>query len=425
MTQSGERLTSPERSAVAPGRLRGSVAFALDRMARRPVLSVFVIALIVRAIAAIVITIGWHGSLFLDDASYSRLAESAANGTIHDPYLDFLYERTATLLVPVAGLYKVFGPVHLLGQLYVALLGAATAALTARLAMEVIDRRWALLAGLILAFLPSQVLWSSLILKDAAVWAALSGLAVVVALSHRADGRRLAMLAAIAAVLLVLLGYLRLQTLEVAGVALVLAVLVVPRPRLLARLGGAVALLVCIPLAFGMGAAGASFVAHSRDPGEQRALNALQASTAVVKAPVPASPGKPAAPPPVDTSVAGASLRYLPTGITVVGLRPWPWESASASPGVRLARLETIVWYPLLLLALIGLTAIWRHRRALAFPVLVGGATLAMYGLTEGNLGTAYRHRGEFVWVVALLATVGVERIVAWRRWRRPVTACA
>ena len=39
----------------------------------------------------------------------------------------------------------------------------------------------------------------------------------------------------------------------------------------------------------------------------------------------------------------------------------------------------------------------------LAFPVLAGAATLAMYGLTEGNLGTAYRHRGEFVWVVALL----------------------
>ncbi|MDQ3677323.1 MAG: hypothetical protein M3401_11060, partial [Actinomycetota bacterium] len=62
-----------------------------------------------------------------------------------------------------------------------------------------------------------------------------------------------------------------------------------------------------------------------------------------------------------------------------------------------------------------------RHRRTLAFPVLAGGAILMMYGLTEGNLGTAYRHRGEFVWVVALLAAIGAERIAAWRSERRQV----
>jgi hypothetical protein len=70
------------------------------------------------------------------------------------------------------------------------------------------DRRWALLAGLIVALLPSQVLWSSLILKDAAVWAALSSLAAPVAVSARSSGRRLALQGTAAAVLLVLLGYL-------------------------------------------------------------------------------------------------------------------------------------------------------------------------------------------------------------------------
>jgi hypothetical protein len=52
-----------------------------------------------------------------DDASYSQLAEMAANDAIEDPYLQFLYERTATLLVPIAGLYALFGPFELLGQL--------------------------------------------------------------------------------------------------------------------------------------------------------------------------------------------------------------------------------------------------------------------------------------------------------------------
>jgi hypothetical protein len=427
-------------------------------MARRPVLSVFIVALAVRVITATVITVMWGGTLFLDDVGYSRLAELAANGAIDDPYDDFLYERTATLLVPIVGMYWLFGPIELFGQLYVALLGAATAALTARLALEIVDRRWALLAGLIVAALPSQVLWSSLILKDAAVWAVLSALALVVAVAARSGGRRLALMGATAAVLLVLLGFLRLHTLQVACVAILLAVLVYPRPRPLVRLSGAIVLLACIPLVFGMGLAGGSFVADSRDPGAQRALNAAEAESAVVPAPAEApapadapvptpagpagpTPAGPPVPAPADPSAlpqedgqkgasgpgtspdepSGAlrSVRYLPTGMTVVALRPWPWESSSTSLGMRFARAEALIWYPLLLLALVGIAAIGRHRRTLAFPVIAGGAILVMYGLTEGNLGTAYRHRGEFVWVVALLAALGAERIAAWRRERR------
>lgn len=423
---------------TATGRRRGPARAVRARMARRPVLSVFIVALAVRVITATVITVMWGGTLFLDDVGYSRLAELAANGAIDDPYDDRLYERTATLLVPIVGMYRLFGPIELFGQLYVALLGAATAALTARLALEIVDRRWALLAGLIVAALPSQVLWSSLILKDAAVWAVLSALALVVAVAARSGGRRLALMGATAAVLLVLLGFLRLHTLQVACVAILLAVLVYPRPRPLVRLSGAIVLLACVPLVFGMGLAGGSFVADSRDPGAQRALNAAEAESAVVPAPAEApAPADPSADPPAlpqedgqkgasgsgtspdEPSGALRSVRYLPTGMTVVALRPWPWESSSTSLGVRFARAEALIWYPLLLLALVGIAAIGRHRRTLAFPVIAGGAILVMYGLTEGNLGTAYRHRGEFVWVVALLAALGAERIAAWRRERR------
>ena len=432
---------------VSAGEARSRWGAVLAGIERRPVLSILVVAVAVRALAAVVIFVGWGGSLFLDDASYSRLAELAAEGAITDPYLDFLYERTATLLVPIVGLYELFGTIELLGQLYVVLLGAAAAALTTRLAMEIVAVRWALLAGLIVALLPSQILWSSLILKDAAVWAVLTALAVVVTVAMRSSGRRLLLMGATAVALLALLGFLRLHTLEIACVAIVLAVLVNPGPRPLARLAGAGLLLAFVPLAFGMGVAGSTFVADSVDPAEQRARNAALADSAVVDAPptTPAAPpatqtgeptreadGEPEAnspptkPAPEPAAIEAtapqddSSLEYLPTGITVVALRPWPWESSSRSVGIRLARLETIVWYPLVVLALIGLSTAWRNRRVLAFPVLAGGAILATYALTEGNLGTAYRHRGEFVWVIALLAALGAERVVAWRRRPRP-----
>ena len=381
---------------------------ALAFLERRPVLTVFVAALVLRAVAAVIITIGWGGSLFLDDATYSRMARAAADGQLHSlgAYPEWLYERTGTLLVPVTGLYAVFGPVKLAGQLYVALLGAATAALTARLALEVLARRFALVAGLLIAFLPSQVLWSSIIMKDAAVWTCLSALAVVAAVAARTVGRRLAVYGGAALGLMVLLAYLRIQTLEVACIALVLAMLFSDRARRPLRVAGATALLICVPYAYGMGVAGVPYIAGVRNVADQRELNAEGARSAVTSA--------------IQTDdsqrALNAQLSYLPTGVAVVALRPWPWESSDGSTGVRLARIEALVWYPLVGLALFGLAGAWRMRRALAFPVLCGGGVLAMYGLTEGNLGTAFRHRGELVWVTLLLATVGIARLAGRRQ---------
>jgi hypothetical protein len=297
-----------------------------------------------------------------------------------------------------------------LAQLYVGILGAATAALVAALALRLSGARWALVAGAVTALLPSQVLWSSLILKDAAVWAVLAGLAVVVSLAAYSTGRRLVALGALAAGLLILLGYLRLPTLEIACVAMVLAMLFSARPQRFARVGGAVAIFVGVTMFFGMGLFGVSFIKLSRDPSLQRSLSALGRSKVVEPTGI-ATPAKGVV----------AQVRYLPKGFTVIALRPWPWEASSGSFGMSLARAETILWYPLIALALVGLTTAWRRRAVLAFPILAGGALLVTYGLTEGNLGTAYRHRGEVEWIVILLAVLGLERLAQARSARTVV----
>jgi hypothetical protein len=111
----------------------------------------------------------------------------------------------------------------------------------------------------------------------------------------------------------------------------------------------------------------------------------------------------------------GGTLRYLPHGLAAVVLQPFPWAFGD-NPRVRLAKLENVVWYPMLLLSLFALPGIFRQRSVLLFPVCVGGAIALMYALSEGNFGTAYRHRGEFVWVIALLAGVGLEALP----WRAP-----
>jgi hypothetical protein len=118
--------------------------------------------------------------------------------------------------------------------------------------------------------------------------------------------------------------------------------------------------------------------------------------------------------PPSEEVGGGQSLHYLPRGLEVILLEPTPW-SHIANGRVRFAQLETLVWWPLLLLAVIGACTVRRSIRVLGFPVLAAGAIAVMYGLSEGNFGTAFRHRGELVWAVAILAAAGVQALLGRR----------
>lgn len=493
-----------------------------------PVLAVFALALAVRSIVALTVFIGWDGWLFGDDLRYSVLAQAKADGSDAfaslSPewgpalYLDTLYDGTSTLLMPITALYWVFGPVKLIAQLFVAVLGAGAAAVTARLALEFLSRHAAVVAGAIVALMPSQVLFSSLILKDAAVWLVMASIGLLVALALRAEGRRLAYLAAGILVLLLALGNLRDHTLVIACWGVGLAALAGVRQGRLLRLAGALATMALVPMAFGLGVAGKNNFSGATIErlGFQRAANAVAAETAIEKdasapeeapaatpttpattpttptttttpttpttttvapkgsapptvtgsstTPAPAKKPKPealrkppptpasttsapatttATAPPADTAAQDAAaaiaeasresvrerfnqqeglvaqIKHLPRGVSVVLLEPYPWQG-SGNLSIDLARGETLFWYPVLLLGLIGLLSLRaRHLRTMAFPVLTGGAVLLIYALTEGNIGTAIRHRGELLWPIALLAALGGFTLVERFRARR------
>jgi hypothetical protein len=124
-----------------------------------------------------------------------------------------------------------------------------------------------------------------------------------------------------------------------------------------------------------------------------------------------------------STGTSGGSglsgnVRQLPVGLRVMVVDPLPLRRSSNSR-VQLAQLETIVWYPVLALALLGLLVAWRRPTQVTFTVLAGAGVTVMYALSEGNFGTAYRHRGEIVWAVALLAGFGYEALLREVRARR------
>jgi len=54
----------------------------------------------------------------------------------------------------------------------------------------------------------------------------------------------------------------------------------------------------------------------------------------------------------------------------------------------------------------------------LTFTLLILLGLATMWALVEGNFGTAYRHRGEFVWATIVFAGIGTDRLVAQRRDR-------
>lgn len=314
---------------------------------------------------------------------------------------------------------------------------AAAAGLTVALALRLLSPGFALLAGLVVALIPSEVLFSSVVLREAHVWLALTLVAAGALLLSSTDWRRLGGGLLLAAGALLALAFLRQQTMLAAAWALALAVLFTPRRLWLPRVCAGVAVAVVVPALAGLGLAGRNLVTSAAPNLDRtRATLGVNANSAFVPAPPPPK----ATPQPSPPSQGGASsiaaraaangeasvrkgIEHLPAGFVDVTLRPFPWES---SPGIALllARAETLLWYLLYALTLIGIVVSLRRRPArlaLQFPVLVLGMILGIAALTQGNLGTAFRHRDQILWVLALCAAAGLQWLMRESRWaRRP-----
>jgi hypothetical protein len=121
----------------------------------------------------------------------------------------------------------------------------------------------------------------------------------------------------------------------------------------------------------------------------------------------------------VVNSGLASDVRALPRGVVAFLLRPFPWQHG-AGLSYDFAALEEVLYYPLYVLALVGLVAYRRRREVIAFPVLVMVLVTGIAAEAEGNLGSAFRHRDQLLWAVVLLATLGGHRLyeLAFRRSR-------
>jgi len=366
--------------------------------------------------------------MFLDDGFYLSLTTWwAANGGIGnlDPDSQEFYRAHVSFLGPIGVLFRMFGAKPILAQAISAVAGAATAACVVTIARRHTRPKIALAAGLLAALFPSQVLWSSLVLKDSAVWLALSGLAVAFGWWTRCtDRRRFLTGFVVISGLMFYLVHLRIHTLLVAALALVIASAMSNSPFRAARTMAAITLLVIVPTfsAAGPGGhllwkVGFSGLADQRAAGGEGALTAIsplaRAQLTLEEAAALQQSGEGAA-------TFTADLRYLPTGIRVMLVDPLPTH-LNRSPRMRPAFAEHLIWYPTVLLAMWGL---WRLRRFrsrspdLVYVLVTSLGLITMWALVEGNFGTAYRHRGEFVWAALIIAAIGTEDLLDRRKFR-------
>ena len=165
-----------------------------DKVLRHPVATVATAAIIARTVVAVVLNVTDTWSLAPDAGQYLAIAEAAADGRIQTFWLGYgesLYQSTWTYSAPLALFFEVFGPYWAFGQGISVAFGVATAAVTTMIALRLVRRPYALGAGLIAALTPSQILWSSVALRESTLWAILAAAGFLLARVASEDaGRR-------------------------------------------------------------------------------------------------------------------------------------------------------------------------------------------------------------------------------------------
>ncbi|MDX6377287.1 MAG: hypothetical protein QOE98_1590 [Gaiellaceae bacterium] len=366
--------------------------------------------------------------LIPDEGQYVALATAVSAGTSPDEwypgYGQSLYDSTWVFSAPLSLLFDVFGPSRIMGALITVLVGTTAAGVTTAIGVRFLRPAFAVLAGLVVALSPSQILFSSVVLREAHVWLALTLVGFGAVLLAHTDRRRMAGGLTLVALGLLAVAYLRPQTLLIAAWALSLAMILTPWRGWIPRVAATLAVVAIVPWTVGLGVGGYQLASAALPRlGNTRATLAVGANSAFTD---PGSPGS------GDTDQAGApaivsrveadksitsGFSNFPEGVLNVTMRPYPWEP-TPSMSLTLARVDNLEWYVLYALCAIGIVVSIRRRAArlaLQFPMLLVAMMIATAAVTQGNLGTAYRHREQILWALALGAAAGAQWL--WSRW--------
>lgn len=292
-------------------------------------------------------------------------------------------------------LFKLFGFVPLAPKLVNVFLGAWTGLIAYRLGGEVGGKAGARGAAAFTLLMPSLILWSTQNLREAPVTLLNSYLLLGMVRLHVRP--RVATLGLVLAALATL-GVLRDYMAWMAALALVGSLVLARGQSPVYR----VALAGFIVLVWSVAYANLGFGADLIQTANFESIDAQRRALAF---------GGSAFAPDADLSTPLRGFTFLPMGVLFFLFAPFPWQ-VGTSALTTMAFPETLLWYGLVAFAAIGGWHLLRRRFARAIPsVLFLMLTVAVYGLIEGNAGTAYRHRSQLIVAVFVFASVGLELI--------------
>jgi hypothetical protein len=280
------------------------------------------------------------------------------------------------------------------------LLNAVLGALVCRhaylLAASLFDPEVGRRTALMVAFLPSLVLWSSLNIRD--VWV----LYLLVFLSRKSDelvrGRSgLALFQMVAAI--GLLTTFRQYILVATALPPFVALLLGSRERLARNV--VVAFLV-----------GAGLVLFVQQEAASKALGALDLETIAERRRSLTVGAGSAFEGQADVSTPAKALAFLPKGLMYFWFSPFPWEIRSTLQLLSLPEVLFVYYLTPAIIRGVGLTVRTRLRAAVQVLLLTGLLTIA-YALGSGNVGTLYRHRAQSIVFYMMFGAAGFRR-----RWR-------
>jgi 4-amino-4-deoxy-L-arabinose transferase-like glycosyltransferase len=295
----------------------------------------------------------------------------------------------------VAAIYMLVGRNMLAVQLVNAVMGAATAPVLYLCARHIFqNQQVARLTGLLVAFFPSLVLWSSQLLKDGPVVFLLAlAMLATLRLGERLTVSYFAVLLVALTGLLSLRFYIFYMLLIAIGGAFVIGMRQVTAQSLLRQ----VVLIVGIGLALTywgvLRTASAQYETYGSLESVQRSrLELAGGESGFAKD--------------VDVSTTTGALSAIPLGLIYLLFAPFPWQVTNLRQSITLP--EMLIWWGLFPFLVLGLWFTLKYRLRQALPILLFTTMLTLaYSVFQGNVGTAYRQRAQVVVFYFIFVSVG------------------
>jgi hypothetical protein len=377
----------------------------LPKIDRKFLLRLFVAGLLVRIVIGTVIFVFHQQTFFGGDAltfdffGYA-LAKTWEGDKSYQWLVDLFSGNGASsgwgMLYMVAVIYKIVGRNMLATQYVNSVLGAATAPIAYLIALEIFpNKRVARVCGLLTAFFPSLVLWTSQGLKDGPIIFLLTlSMLATLKLGTRFSFKYLAALA------LALCGLVTLRFYVFYIILLSITAAFVMGRRQLTAQSFARQFIIMLVIGSALAFFGVSRLA-SRQFDAYGTLQQVQVMRADAASSAQSGFGQD-----IDVSTPTGALAAIPVGLTYLILAPFPWQLASVRQMITLP--EMVIWWASLPLLVLGLWFTIKHRLREVTPILIFTSLLTLsYSILQGNVGTAYRQRAQLLVFYFVFVAVG------------------